>query len=478
MQFYHKRSGTTNEGKDYENSIIAHILIQLLLDGRVADFKISSNDARLGDFDDAVIEKFFRNKSSEKIAFQLKHSTNCKKLNSDQLTREKGDYSLIKYCKSYQKLIEAGFNFKLVLLTNNAAKIQDNDILLLKSTDFEIEIKVVEVQYGSDLMIQKWGQCFKFEMITNDSSLNVRIYKNFFSQFYLLLNQPHYTTVEASTFKLYQTNFNNVYENFQSFKNYINEWSKLLKPYFLTKDTIEKIITMHILTPFIKPLSNEPFGLYHDGYKLIAKIFKLFNLVSTTQNTLEAILIILNNRWDSLKEDRKHVKKVLKKYQLMSTSIQNLDDIDDITKAKIQWLAGFQSLIISWNPTLYKILRLSCFKSIVIIDDTLNLQNDLFFSELQVFSTLADFNKLESSLFEELLTFECKLQGKNINLGTLLKFCPESINVITVEDLIWMAKKDLVIGEFEVLPTIQIKRMLSRNCISLNFFKFFKMIVQ
>lgn len=468
LQVFLKRSGTTNEGKDYENSIIAHIIIKLLLDDRLTDFKISSNDSRLGDFDDAVIEKFFHGKPPEKIAFQLKHSTHSKKLNSDQLTREKGDYSLIKYCKSYQKLIEGGFNFKLVLLTNNTFKLQNNDILNLRCVDLDINIKVVEVEYGADLIVQKWGQCFKFEILFNDSSLNVTTYRNFFSQFFLLSNQPHYTVVEASTLKLYQTNFSILYENFQNFKNYINEWSKLLKSYFLTKKTMEKLIILHIVSPFVRPLSNTHFCSYDDDYKVVDQIFKLFDIVSTTPETYDKILVILKNRWETLKSDQKLVKKTLKKYQLLPKSMQNLDTLDEITKAKIQWLTGFQSLLINWNGAFYQILKLSSFKSVIIFDDILNLQNDLYFAGLQVISNLAAFNERDSQLFEEILTFECTFQGKEISLKDLIRICFDTVNVITIKDIILMAKKALVIGECETLPNVQINRSLSRNCIGLS----------
>ena len=72
---------------------------------KVKNFYVSSDDPNFGAFDDVVIE-VETDDGVQTIAVQLKHSNNPGNLGIKRLASEKGDFSLLKYFKSFQEIKE------------------------------------------------------------------------------------------------------------------------------------------------------------------------------------------------------------------------------------------------------------------------------------------------------------------------------------------------------------------------------------
>ncbi|KAJ3658488.1 hypothetical protein Zmor_010223 [Zophobas morio] len=105
FQNFRKKPGTTDKGKKYENMITANIILHMVSTDEVKNFHVSSDDANFGAFDDVVIEMDTDDRIQIK-AVQLKHSNNPGNLGIKRLATEKGDFSLLKYFKSFQEIKE------------------------------------------------------------------------------------------------------------------------------------------------------------------------------------------------------------------------------------------------------------------------------------------------------------------------------------------------------------------------------------
>ncbi|KAJ3666965.1 hypothetical protein Zmor_002381 [Zophobas morio] len=94
---FQKRIGTTDRGKDYEHTYIAILILKLLNDDKVQNWKVSSNDSKFGAFDDVVVEiKLQHETQTQLYAVQLKHSEN-QIVKSRDLVSPKENFSIPKY---------------------------------------------------------------------------------------------------------------------------------------------------------------------------------------------------------------------------------------------------------------------------------------------------------------------------------------------------------------------------------------------
>jgi hypothetical protein len=116
---FRKRSGTTDNGKSYEDKILAIIALKLVSKKEVKSFELSSNNSEFGDFDDVVVQTTLHNNNKcQNVALQLKHKNNNKSILKSSLAAKSGPFSLQRYYQQFQKL-NCHSNFTWVLYTNN-----------------------------------------------------------------------------------------------------------------------------------------------------------------------------------------------------------------------------------------------------------------------------------------------------------------------------------------------------------------------
>jgi hypothetical protein len=201
LDTFTKRSGTTNEGHNYEYFFTAHLILNLITNKEVEDFRLSANDKQFGTFDDVVVEiKYFNSKTTVTYAVQLKHKKEKKSVVINGLTKNCGSEKVEKYIES-------------CIFTNSVQLIYFTNS---KFDKFKEAGKPVEVTYNdkivkyknfpldSLLSIKKKGHCYRFGI--KDGNLSEKETK-FFNNFYLYSDQVSIHELRSSTRKKFEKFF-------------------------------------------------------------------------------------------------------------------------------------------------------------------------------------------------------------------------------------------------------------------------------
>jgi hypothetical protein len=108
---------TPGFGIDYEVLMPAYFALKLNKEN-IEDFQIQSNVDDMGNMDDVVID-VTKNGTQVSFAIQLKHKKDKKKhLSPESFEKEKGDFSLKKYCEAFKSLKDVDNNRQFILYTN------------------------------------------------------------------------------------------------------------------------------------------------------------------------------------------------------------------------------------------------------------------------------------------------------------------------------------------------------------------------
>jgi hypothetical protein len=120
------RGGAVDFGTDYEYLVPAFYSLVFSLDDEVVDFKMSTNNNDMGDFDDVVMEIELKNGEHHVFALQLKHIV--RPIAQVHLVTNNKKFSLKKYSKEFKKVktnydksqsYSAAFqNFHFILFSN------------------------------------------------------------------------------------------------------------------------------------------------------------------------------------------------------------------------------------------------------------------------------------------------------------------------------------------------------------------------
>jgi hypothetical protein len=121
------RDGAVDFGKDYEYLIPAYYSLVFSLDDEMVDFKMSTNNKDMGDFDDVVMEIELKNGEQHVFALQLKHIV--RPIAQIHLVTNNKKFSLKKYSKEFiavktnynkSRSYNAPFqNFHFILFSNS-----------------------------------------------------------------------------------------------------------------------------------------------------------------------------------------------------------------------------------------------------------------------------------------------------------------------------------------------------------------------
>jgi hypothetical protein len=204
---YKKRSGTGDQGRDYEKLMCALFALKFSTSDIVADFEMKTNSNDCGDFDDVVLKMTFVDGQSEMFLLQLKHSENTKNVTNKDLedtggnNNKYGNFSLLKYEKSLKSIrtFENVENISFILYTNKSTSIESDSKIRLKNEDNPIQERVVrELQDLDDKRLLLWTKTekknekkgtrvFQFEL---DQSAGLH---DHFKRFYFFADQTNRT---------------------------------------------------------------------------------------------------------------------------------------------------------------------------------------------------------------------------------------------------------------------------------------------
>ncbi|XP_063924138.1 uncharacterized protein LOC135138171 isoform X2 [Zophobas morio] len=236
---FKKRSGTIDLGKEYEHLYIANLVLKLIIDDKVKNFHLSSNDSVYGSFGDVVAEIEFKD-HTEIFAIQLKHVSKSGGITIEQLNASSGNFSLEKYYKDFEKEPKlSDSRIKMVLFTNS--KLNDEHLDKFKFG------KLTPHEQNSLLSTRisnSGGQCYRFE----ENEDNFEKYGYFFKNLYLYTDQADAKELETCTLQTFETYFKSNETVFREYLHFITEWSKKEGHKFkLNKTWMKNMISKNII---------------------------------------------------------------------------------------------------------------------------------------------------------------------------------------------------------------------------------------
>ncbi|XP_063907485.1 uncharacterized protein LOC135125753 [Zophobas morio] len=461
------RPGTIDRGKDYEVFNIANIILNLLSDDNLKDFKIASNAAGFGDFDDIVLEVEYEDGSKEEYLVQLKHvQQDNKMLVLDSLVKDNGKYSIKKYFNSYRKDIKPkNNNSKMVFYTN----------LKLNEVDFKIPFQTSNVEISPIEEENKW-------LVTSAEKKPVRfviekpsdvdeLYEEFFNNFLLYTNQANTKQIRNDLSEKFCRLFNCEQDACEKYIQFVSEWSKKEgKKQKLTKLWIRQVIAACLLSQYINPVSNIK---VKDKYLPLTQAMDKFHLTAFPAEETNKVAEIWEHSEDYT-DCLRDFNIMRQKFHLKMQNItkRNLSKLPD--KSLLLWLGNKCPLVIFENPTTTAAIKLYPEgKYIVMENDDVSSEFKQKLKDRYVFRCLSDLDR-ESEDYENLVEkISCNLQGRKISLKALLDQHEELTSAITTNELLQMLETEVFsIGEdTEELPNPHIERNLSTTVIDVKFLK-------
>jgi ankyrin repeat protein len=465
---FRKRSGTTDNGKSYEDKILAIIALKLVSKKEVKSFELSSNNSEFGDFDDVVVQTTLHNNKCQNVALQLKHKNNNKSILKSSLAAKSGPFSLQRYYQQYQKL-NCHSNFTWVFYTNNILELNGPFTFQLEEKEhIEVTAKLGNCLWRHLLNTSKVDECvIEFEVSKEGSGdeekLEASGYKHFFENFRLYVNQAN---VEKAT-SIISSVFAETYDGVSSFffVNFITAWSlqEGCKD-LLTDEIIKAKICEIAVTPYIKI----PTSIKQDKKSLLLRqIINHFDI--TIAKTFHA------NLWQDVDRFDDAIRKTIKRFGIVVEDIDDVGRLEALDKVRILWhmkkLPFFIETTESNGELLEKVLELcQRQRKFVLIGENIDASE---FSGLSVFQNLTDLNVDDNSCKALLKEFTVSLQGrKQIPLEEILQIDDKIKQALTPSHLENMLYDNFCIGEDKTKRTkYYLSRNLSRVLITFNYIK-------
>ncbi|XP_063923762.1 uncharacterized protein LOC135137913 isoform X2 [Zophobas morio] len=465
---FKKRKGTTDKGKKYEDLITANVVLQLVSDSKIKDFRISSNDENFGDFDDVVIE-IETNRGTKTKALQLKHSNEKKQLYIKQLAGKKGDFSLIKYFKSAQEVQDEVQEF--ILFTTNTFETSEDTKFRLEGEEFDLKpIKKTVSEDDFDILriSENINYYHTFQIVedewTKQNPEKIQQYQTFFESFRLYTNQERFEALTKSTMHRFNEMFCSSEETFKKYVDVISEWSiKEGEKEKLNKRMMQRAIALRLLSSQIEPLV---FGSVTDEMKTLREAICLFDITLLEKEGSNAI----KNLWGDLdkKVDPKELNKIRLLYSLSFDYISSVENLDANLLTQLLWLMEKCPLIVKERDNIEKAIKLCPDAKFIILGEGKCRE---WMKEIPVFQNLSDL-KSKGELYDKVMqNFTISLQGKEpLNLVTAFQKNYEISEHVTVNKLLEMSEGSCYIGgQKETFPNLYIERYLSVNIIDIKY---------
>ncbi|XP_008191884.3 uncharacterized protein LOC100142051 [Tribolium castaneum] len=454
-EIFCKRKGSTDKGKLYEDLVTADLILKLLTEQNVNNFKLSSNNEEFGAFDDVVLKL----DTGEIYALQLKHSDNNDKAVCEiDLTGGKNfkpRFDLKKYYESYKNI---KVPCKVILFTNRTCDISDQEFPLNQNTT----IKCLKCSTNpiSLLNHSENGTWHTFEVVRT-SPKQRDDYQAFFNNFYLFCGQANVEELRAKIIARFQETISCSKSLCDQFLQFVSSWSfREGEKEMLDKTTMQRVLVLFLLERSIQGFDFKP---VNQERKLLQEVISLFHVTLIGEDSCEKVKQIWGDFGDEFENNGAEVAKIRAKYQ-----IKSFDELDSSDKAKILWLMGKCPLVIAAdNGTMSKVLQLCPNEKFVLLTS----HENVITLEGSFFRNLSDLD-LSSDICQKILrTFCCSIQGKDKR--SLKCFVDRNKNFrenVTVSDLINMTDGPRLIGEEkEKAPDPYITRFLTTNLINIKY---------
>ncbi|XP_063923637.1 uncharacterized protein LOC135137818 [Zophobas morio] len=462
-----KRSGTTDRGKDFENIVIANVILSLLSNPTITDFYISSNDDDFGAFDDVVIELHTGSKIETK-AIQLKHSEQEKLLSIQHLKtkNEKANFGIRKYFESFQNIHSRAQEF--LLFTNLKFVASEETKFQLEGEDFDIKSLRLTIPEGGLKFSDGVDYYYKFEVVegewTRQNPVKFEAYKAFFGKFCLHTDQKNVVALETSTFKEFTEAFSSNKDTFQKYVRVITEWNTQKgKKDKLNKEWMERAITLLLVGPQIEPLYV---GLVNDKMKILRQAISYFDITLVEENGSK----VVKELWGDFDTNNLHVvNKLRKKYCFPCEYIQDVKNLDGLILAQLLWLMDQSPLILRENSSVHKAIQLCRHQKFVLVVD--NDETKECMKGRSVFQNLSNLTT-NVILYEKIMqTFTVSLQGKeDLSLEAAFGNNKEFLIHVSTTNLTQMLHGPCYInGDKENLVDPYVERNFTRNTIDIKF---------
>ncbi|XP_063904039.1 uncharacterized protein LOC135123371 [Zophobas morio] len=473
VESFKKRSGTTDRGREYEDVVLAFVILELVKDATTKNFHVSSNEEGFGAFDDIVI-KTESVKGNEIKAVQLKHTEN-RILSTKNLMSKTGDFSIGKYFKTFQEIKKDAD--ECILFTNRTLKCDDNASFHLEEEEFSIV--PVKVKAASELA--EIDCAYQFKIIEEDWNvemlLKIREYQRFFNKFYLYTDQKKVEILKNSVAENFKTTYYSDQEIFEKFFKRLSEWNiQEGNKVKLNKKWTERVIALLLLSSHIEPLyfGSVNINSGNDKVKLFREAVSLFDITLLEKESYEK----LNPVWNDIKKENNfdftELNKVRKRYfpALSYIDNKNIDKIDPRIFIQLLWLTDKCPLIIRQHENVEKAIQLCPDKKFILIGEAKNKEWMKIYSVFQNLSNLIR----KPDLCERIMqNFTISIQEKGeLNLATAFGNSDEVLESVTTDNLVEMLNGTCYIGgEKEILPEPYIERSLSRNIINIKYLEKF-----
>jgi ankyrin repeat protein len=419
----------------------------------------------MGNMDDVVID-VTRNKTQVSFAIQLKHKeTKNKRLSPGTFEAEKGDFSLKKYCESFNGLSDVNKRRQFILYTN--AKFDPKRSKEVKNFKM-IQDDCCDEIFNIFNTSSGGGNVYRFEVndkTPQDGKIKKSDYEIFFAQFRLFVCQKNFKDIELDTVKILNTKDDVV-------PKYLNLFRKWHQNRFTNKVIDKTTVNVHLIDIFLSPFVTNRHLLVsqEEKLKLFERVVKEFDITLIKNNWSE-------NFADNLVEDsdlkRSGVPNTLlnqccislaKKRKIIEKTVTKLEP-----QIKLKVLQYFleKPIIVNFNEIseelIYKIMELHQLGSKI---KFILVGQGIQSARLSRFRTFENVNDLGSNdeLYSEVTrTCRLSLQGrKETTLEELIDSCEEICKHVGAKEILQMLKGQFLIGQAtESVPPFYINRKIS-----------------
>ncbi|KAJ3619813.1 hypothetical protein MTP99_005468 [Tenebrio molitor] len=470
---------TPGVGNEYEVLIPAYFALKLNKEESIEDFHIQSNVPDMGNMDDVVID-VTRNKTQVSFAIQLKHKeTKNKRLSPGTFEAEKGDFSLKKYCESFNGLSDDNKRRQFILYTN--AKFDPKRSKEVKNFKM-IQDDCCDEIFNIFNTSSGGGNVYRFEVndkTPQDGKIKKSDYEIFFAQFRLFVCQKNFKDIELDTVKILNTKDDVV-------PKYLNLFRKWHQNRFTNKVIDKTTVNVHLTDIFLSPfiITNRYFPVgQNEKLKLFEKVIKEFDVTlvnDSFKNFKENLTHDFNpeegteEMFKSYKELYKigpkasadeSIMRLAKEMKIIDKSVKVLENE---VKLKVLQYVFEKPIIVNFNETskelIYKIMELHQLGSkikFILVGEKIQSTR---LSRFRTFENVSDLRSNNDELYSEVTrTCRLSLQGrKETTLEELIDSCEEICEHVGAIEVLQMLKGQFLIGQAtESVPPFYINRKIS-----------------
>ncbi|EFA03074.1 uncharacterized protein LOC103314642 [Tribolium castaneum] len=483
-QKFRFRAGCIDYGSSYEFLVAAYYGIHLSLSKDVSDFKLSTNNNDLGNFDDVVLEIKYKDGDEHLYALQLKHSgAKEDNISVHSFEAQKGNFGLKKYCNGFKDIEEIFKSnpseipfekFHFILYTNQVLpklKNKNKEADELKLTNSTI-YRHDNCAARNLLNLSKADSFFIYKFRDTTETLDAK----FLERFYLYTKQKDAQEMKCliskTIFSIYRNSDLNVVTNYVNF--FKSWWRGDYGNYKLTKKDIMLKLSEYILTPHIPEPDLKSLGSKSHLLDQVLEPFDLVVLDDETKNKIWATILPKHFQkkmsWTQpITSDEKFFPDDVK----VPISAQGENFVDQSLKKiyTILWHLDKVPLVIKvsdkYRPAIYAAIKLSELyqdkKKFILIDD--NFAGDEFSEDLKILHTLGDLRLLEETqIYKEL---RVSLQGRvTVNIEQLT-----NVDRVLFGKMVQMEDSDFLIGEncAKNLPKCYVNRRVPKHLLTAPF---------